>query len=84
MSQPNHNNVFFDDSAKEQILNAFDKTVDKDGYIIEKSDPKRRVIDKTTQEEVKLENFVGVRKGSLIFVTNEIDSLIQAADAIGD
>lgn len=77
----NENVITFEDSAKEQILSFFDKVLDKEGYIVEKDDISQRVI---TQEgeEIRLEDFAALKRGSEIFVKSDFISLIKLADNI--
>jgi hypothetical protein len=74
--------VTFDLSARDFILEAFGKGV-KDGFIVEKTDPKQKVIT-PRGEEIPLKEFAGVRKGSVIFVKSDIVSLVEAAESIQD
>ena len=53
--------ITFDKSAKNFVLNTFDKSVDKDGYIVEKKNPKQRVIAQDGQE-VEFDKFAGIKK----------------------
>ena len=71
----------FSRPAARFVLDAFGKTIDAENYLVEKSDPKQRVL--TPQgAEVRWGEFAGFRKGSEIIVTSDIASLIAAADAI--
>lgn len=73
--------ITFDKLAKKEILSLFNKSVDDEGYIVEKEDETQRVL--TPQgEEIKLEDFAGIRKGSEIFVKSDFPSLINLADAL--
>jgi len=74
--------IIFDKSATDFILETFDKTVDKEGYIIEKDDPKQRVLTSDAQE-IKKDELAGIRKGSEIFVKSDLPSLIQLLDDLG-
>ena len=71
----------FSRPAARFVLDAFGKTVDKEKYLVEKSNPRQRVL--TPQgAEVRLGQFAGIRKGSEIIITSDIAALISAADAI--
>lgn len=72
----------FDRSAAPFVLDVFDKTVDAEKYVVEKSDTNQRVLT-PKGEEIRMGEFAGVRKGSEIFIKSDIDSLIDAADHIG-
>lgn len=74
--------ITFEKSAKEEILAIFDKTVDDEGFIVEKGDITQRVIT-PDGEEVTLEEFAGIRKGSEIFIKSDLPSLIDVMDKIG-
>jgi len=71
--------VTFDDSARDFILESFDKTVDGEGYIVERSNQTQRVLTPAGQE-IKQDKFAGVRKGSEIFIKSDIVSLIELCD----
>lgn len=76
-------NVTFDDSdtTKRFVLNLFRKNIDKEGFIVEQSKPKQRVLTQDG-EEITLSEFAGILKGSEIFVKSNIASLIKAADLL--
>ena len=72
----------FDDSTKEEMLSCFGKTVDDEGYIIER-DTGQRVV---TREGglVPIEEFAGIRK-VLKYISNRISpSLIKLLDQSGE
>lgn len=73
--------MIFDESAREFVLEAFNKKVDADGYIVEKSNGGHRVLT-PSGDEIKAGEFAGVRKGSVVFIRSDIASLVQAAQAI--
>jgi len=68
--------ITFDDESKRVILEFFDKTVDEVGFIIEKSNPKQRVLS-PEGEEIHLVEWAGIAKGSQVFVKSDIVSLIK-------
>lgn len=68
--------ITFEGSAKEEILSMFDKTVDKEGFIVEKSDTSRRVVS-FDGEEIRLEEFAGIGKDG-VFIKADLPSLISA------
>ena len=70
--------IIFDDSAKEVILDVFDKKVDDEGFIVEKQNPSDRVLTKEG-EEIKLEEWGGIVRGSESFVKSDIFSLVELA-----
>lgn len=76
------NVVLFDESSKKKILEIMNKDIDSDGFIIERgSNPIQRVLTKEG-EEIKITEFAGVRKGSEIFIKNDINSILDLADLI--
>ncbi len=72
--------ITFDNSetAKRAILDLLGKSVDEDGYIIETKTGERVVS--PTNEEITLTNFAGIRKGSEIFITNDLPALLEQAE----
>ena len=70
------NIVTFDKELKEQILDIFDKTVDGQGIIVEKSNPKQLVLTQDG-ENLSIEEFAGITKGSEIFIKSDLISLID-------
>jgi len=73
------NKIIFDKSARNFILEAFDKTVDSDGYVVEKSILSQRVLTKDAQE-IRFDEFAGIRKGSEIFLKSDLPSIIELSD----
>ena len=68
--------ITFDKSAKKDILDFLNKNVDKDGNIVEKDNPTQRVLT-FDGEEITLEEFGGVQRGSEVFIKNDIISLMR-------
>ena len=66
----------FDESAKLDILDFIDKGVDSEDFIVEKSNPSQRVLTFEGQEISKKE-FGGVKRGSEVFIKDDIISLIR-------
>jgi len=71
--------ITFDSSAKRDILDFFDKTVDNEGFIVEKDNPDQRVLT-VDGDEVHINKFAGLRRGSEIFIKSDLLSLIELAD----
>jgi hypothetical protein len=71
--------ITFDESAKLEILEAFDRTIDEKRYVVEKDNPHQRV---RTQdgEEITIDDFAGIMKGSLVFIKKDLPSLIRVLD----
>lgn len=74
-----NNAILFDAASREFILDTFDKAVDVEGFIVEKSNPKQRVLTRDG-EEVRVEDFAGIKKGSLLFFKKDLPSLITLSD----
>ncbi len=74
--------ITFEESAKMKILSSFDKSVDDEGYIVEKENPTQRVIT-PDGEEITFEEFAGIRKGSEIFIKSDLISLMNLSDKLG-
>ena len=71
-------NIRFDDSAKKDMLKLFGKEVDEEGFIVEADNPEQRVLT-PYGEEIQLEDWGGVRKGSETFIKKDVFSLIRLA-----
>lgn len=76
MTELNNPKIVFDDSAKKFILDLLDKDVNDEGLIIEKANPEQKVIT-SDGNELYFEEFGGVKKGSEVFIENNIVSLIK-------
>ena len=68
----------FDKSVKKEVLEVFDKTVNEEGIIIEK-DSKQPVLSSEDGQEIHIDEFGGIAKGSEIFIKNDIVSLMKFA-----
>lgn len=73
--------IVFDEDSRDFILDAFGKCVNRDGYIADKKDQSQKVLT-PRGEEIKASEFIGVRKGSTIFVKSDIVSIVETAMAI--
>jgi len=74
--------ISFDADLKLEILSCFSKTVDDSGYIVECDDPDQRVLT-PNGEDITLDEFAGIRKGSEIFIKADLPSLIELLDMLG-
>ena len=74
--------ITFESSLKEEMLSCFDKTIDNEGYIVEKDTPTMRVIT-PDGNPLTLEEFAGIRKGSEIYIRSDLPSLIELLDVLG-
>ena len=68
----------FSKSAKEDILGLYGKSLDDEGFIVEKDNPTQRVLT-PNGEEIRVEEWGGIRKGSEAFIKNDTFSLIELA-----
>lgn len=74
--------IIFTKDNKEFVLDSFNKKVDSEGYIVEKSDPTQRVL-APDGHEVTLNEFAGLRRGgSEVFIKSDILSLIELSDSL--
>lgn len=71
--------ITFEKEAKLKILEAFNKTIDENNYIVEQENPLQKVLT-IDGEELKLEDFAGIRKGSEIFIKSDLVSIINLVD----
>lgn len=67
--------IVFDDTTRDFILDIFNKSVDDDGYVVEK-DTRRRVLS-PLGEEVLFAEFAGFTPGSEIVLTRDLPTLLQ-------
>lgn len=67
--------IIFNNSLSSEILKAFGKTIDKQGYIVS-GRAKKRVFSQDG-DEIRLEEFAGVIPGSEIYLKSDIVSLIK-------
>jgi hypothetical protein len=74
-----NNVITFDAEFKEKILEAFGKTTDQEGYVVEKNNSAQRILT-PDGEPLLSKDFVGIRKGSLVFIKSDINSLIDLSD----
>ncbi len=75
------NVITFEESAKRGILSFFDKSIDDEGFVVEKDDPSQRVIT-PEGDEITLEEFAGLKKGSEIFIKSDLISLMNLSDKL--
>ena len=67
--------VVFDEKTKDFVFEVFNKSVDKDGYIIEKESSSRVITPEG--EFVQNKDFAAIVPGSEVFVTNDMPSLLK-------
>ncbi|GEM_PF-471268 len=73
--------ITFDEASRREVLSFFGKTIDSEGYLVEIENPNLKVI---TQEgeEIKEEEFAGIRNGSEIYIKSDLPSLIELIDKL--
>ncbi|MFH1751648.1 MAG: hypothetical protein ABH821_01790 [archaeon] len=69
--------VVFDKKSKKQVIEAFNKETDSEGFIVERGSSERVLT--SNGEEVKFSDFAGLKKGSEIFIKSQITSLLEFA-----
>jgi len=70
--------ITYNDNTLDLILTMFNKSVDKDGYVVE-SETGKRVLT-PNGDEVRKEEFAGFVPGSEIVLTKDLPSLLQYAN----
>ena len=63
----------FDESAAENILEAFGKGVDNEGYVVD-ADGERETTDHG--DEIEKGHFAGLEQGSIIVLDDDFNSLV--------
>ncbi len=69
--------MLFSKKAIPLILEAFGKSINEDGLII---DNKGEPVLTPEGEEIEASNFCGLKKGSLIFIKDDLHSLMNLAE----
>lgn len=70
----------FDESIKKEILSFLDKKVNDNNLIVEKEKPSQKVIafdGEEVSQEISLEEFGGIQKGSEVFIKNDLISVMR-------
>lgn len=70
--------VTFSKNSREDILDLYGKTLDEEGFIVEKEDKSQKVLT-PKGEEIHVDNWAGIKKGSEAFIKSDIISLIELA-----
>ena len=68
--------ITFDKSVRKEILALLNKTVNEDNLIVEKDKPEQKVLTFDGQE-ISIEEFGGVQKGSEVFIKDDLVSLMR-------
>jgi len=66
--------VIFDEHSKDWVLNIFDKSVDGDGFIVEKDGTR---IWTPEGDEIKSNDLAIIKKGSTKFIAGDLSSLMK-------
>lgn len=66
----------FDESAKREILDFLNKTIDEENFIVEKDKPIQRVLT-VEGEEISYDELGGVQSGSEVFIKKDLISLMK-------
>ncbi|EMA51985.1 hypothetical protein [Halococcus thailandensis] len=67
--------ITFRPSAAEKIVEKFGKTVDDEGYIVDKETQER--VESNLGNEISIDNFGGVGKGSQVFLEKDYVSVAE-------
>lgn len=69
--------ITFDESLKAEILDMFDKAIDAEGFIIDRASGKR--ILSPEGYEIPVKEWAGIKRGpsGLMFIKNDLPSLIK-------
>jgi len=70
--------ITFSELASKDILELYGKSIDDEGFIVEKDNPSQRVLT-PNGEEIPLKEWGGIRKGSEAFIKKDTFSLIELA-----
>jgi len=73
--------ITFTREAQEDILDLYGKSLDEEGFIVEKENQNQRVLT-PSGEEIHIDEWAGIRKGSEAFIKNDAFSLIELAKKI--
>jgi len=71
-------NLRFDKEVKIDILDLYDKTIDDEGFIVEKENIKQRVLT-PKGEEIHIDEWAGIIKCSETFIKSDAFSLMEVA-----
>ena len=73
--------IEFDKTARKDILDLLGKSVDQEGYVVEKENLSQRVVS-PEGVEIRANRFVAVIKGSEAFYQSDLSSLLHLSDKI--
>ncbi len=72
--------ITFDKSAKEFILDSFDKKVNNESYVVEKETGNKVIAN--DGQDLLISQFGGIKKGSEVFIKSDIISVMQLLDSL--
>lgn len=65
----------FDESAADYILDAFGKEIDDDEFVVDSEKRSRETTEHDT--EIQKEHFAGLEEGSIIFLDDDFNTLVE-------
>lgn len=65
----------FDESAAEYVLEAFGREVDEEGYVVNPETGERETTE--SGDEIHKEDFAGLEQGSIIFLDDDFNTLVD-------
>jgi len=68
--------ITYDKSLTKLVLDAFDKKFDTEGFLVERSNPSQRVLTRDGLEITK-NKFGGIKKGSELYISSDLASIIS-------
>ena len=71
--------ITFRPSAAEKVLEKFGKEVDEEGYIVDQETQER--VESNLNNEVTIDNFGGVGKGSQVFLEKDYVSVAEFVES---
>ena len=71
-------NITFDEETKKDILELYGKSTDDEGFIVEKENTLQRVLT-PKGEEIHIDDWSGIMKGSEAFIKSDTISLVELA-----
>lgn len=72
-------NIYYDKSLKSDFLKAQQLEVDELGYVVD-SKTGKRIVDDLDKKQVKVKSFGGIRKGSRLFLTENVRTVVREAE----
>lgn len=67
--------ITFDESAIEEVLEGFDRTVDQEGFVFNPEEGNRETNDEG--EEIPKEHFAGLERGSVIVLDDDFNTIVD-------